>query len=99
MKAHNTAVGPDDMHYEFIKQLPSKSLQLLLKMCNNIWTNVQLHRNVEKPFIVAIPKIGKDDTNSENSRPLALSNCLYNLQRKVNKWLIWYLETKGLISD
>lgn len=34
-----TAVGPDDVHYQFMKQLPNKSLQVLLKFYNNIFGN------------------------------------------------------------
>ena len=31
MKSHNTAVDPDEIHYEFLKQLPSCSLDFLLQ--------------------------------------------------------------------
>ena len=29
MKSHNTAVGPDEIHYEFLKKRPSCSLDFL----------------------------------------------------------------------
>ena len=35
-KSHNTAVGPDEIHYEFIKNLLEESLNLLLKIFNDI---------------------------------------------------------------
>ena len=36
-KSHSTAVGPDKIHYEFLKQLSKKSMMYLLKIYNNIW--------------------------------------------------------------
>ena len=39
MKSHNTAVGPDEIHYEFLKQLPSCSLDFLLQAFNEVWVS------------------------------------------------------------
>ena len=39
MKSHDTAVGPDEIHYEFLKQLPSCSLDFLLHAFNEVWVN------------------------------------------------------------
>ena len=36
MKSHDTAVGLDEIHYEFLKQLPSCSLDLE-KACDTTW--------------------------------------------------------------
>ena len=36
-KAHDTAVGPDDIHYQILKQIPEKSLEVLLDIYNEIW--------------------------------------------------------------
>ena len=36
-KSHNTTIGPDEIPYEFLKQLPKISLQYLLQIFNNIW--------------------------------------------------------------
>ena len=38
-KSHNTAIGPDEIHYEFLRQLPPKSLEYLLAALNDIWKN------------------------------------------------------------
>ena len=35
-KSHNTAIGPDEIHYEFLRQLLSKSLEWLLTALNDI---------------------------------------------------------------
>ena len=36
-KAHDTATGPDEVHYQMLKHLPPKSLQTLLDIFNNMW--------------------------------------------------------------
>ena len=35
-KSHNTAVGPDEIHYKYFRQLPSKSSEYILTALNNI---------------------------------------------------------------
>ena len=49
--------------------------------------------------IVPIPKPGKDHTSSLSYRPIALTSCLCKtMERMVNERLIWYLESKFLIT-
>jgi hypothetical protein len=36
-KAHDTACGPDDIHYQLLKHLPESALQVLLDLMNDIW--------------------------------------------------------------
>ena len=38
-KAHDTAVGPDDIHYQILKHLPDESLCVLLDVFNEIWVS------------------------------------------------------------
>lgn len=99
-KAHNTTVGPDDIHYQFIKQLPNKLLELLLNLYNNIWTSSNFLDMWGQSFIIPIPKSGKDDTDSERYRLIALLSCLCKtMERMVNNRLTWYMETNGLIIN
>ena len=35
--SHNSAPGPDDVHYEMLRHLPTESLNLLLNLFNEIW--------------------------------------------------------------
>lgn len=37
-KAHNTAVGPDEIHYKLLRNLPKISREYLLSIYNDIWT-------------------------------------------------------------
>ena len=36
-KSHDTATGPDDIHYQMLKHLPPKVMTTLLNSLNNIW--------------------------------------------------------------
>jgi len=38
-KSHDSAVGPDDVHYQMLKHLPGASLETLLHDLNDIWIN------------------------------------------------------------
>ena len=49
-KAHNTAVGPDKIHYQFLKELPEPSTNFLLQIFNDLWSSSD------------IPKIWKETT-------------------------------------
>ena len=36
--SHNSATGPDEIHYQMLKHLPENSLETLLNIFNDIWT-------------------------------------------------------------
>ena len=99
MKSHNTAVGPDEIHYEFLKQLPSCSLDFLLQAFNEVWVSGKFP-SWKQATIIPIPKPGKDNTDPSNYRPIALTSCLCKtLERMINTRLIWFLESNGLITN
>ena len=100
MKSHNTAVGPDEIHYEFLKQLPSCSLDFLLQAFNEVWVSGKFPTSWKQATIIPIPKPGKDNTDPYNYRPIALTSCLCKtLERMINTRLIWFLESNGLITN
>ena len=50
--------------------------------------------------IVAIPKPGKDSSDPNNYRPIALTSCLCKtMERVMNNRLLWVLESKGLLAS
>ena len=75
-KAHNTAVGPDDIHYQLLKHLSDESLEVLLRIMNDIWTSGDFPETWHQAIVVPIPKPGKDPTNPTNYRPIALTSCI-----------------------
>ena len=98
-KSHDTATGPDEIHYQMLKHLPLKSLQTLLDIFNNMWETGKFPESWELATIIPIPKPGKDHTEPTNFRPIALTSCLCKtLERMINARLVWYLEINNLIS-
>ena len=96
---HDTAIGPDEIHYQFLKHLPLNSLIVLLEIFNHIWSTQTFPSIWKKANVIAFPKPGKDTTVPTNYRPIALTSCLCKtLERMVNNRLIYYLETNHILS-
>ncbi|KAL2092870.1 hypothetical protein ACEWY4_012668 [Coilia grayii] len=96
---HDTAVGPDMIHYQFLKHLPSTVLFHLLATFNVIWESGTVPESWKKAFVIPIPKPGKDHTDPTNYRPIALTSCLCKtMERMVNKRLVWLLESERHLS-
>ena len=41
-KFHDTATGPDEIHYQLLKHLPRDSLMVLLDIFNDIWASGEI---------------------------------------------------------
>ena len=88
MKSHNTAIGPDEIHYEFLKQLPPCSLDFLLHAFNGVWVSGKFPTSW-KQAIFSLLKPGKDHTDPSNYRPIILTSCLCKtLERMINTRLM-----------
>ncbi|MES9951106.1 MAG: reverse transcriptase domain-containing protein [Candidatus Thiodiazotropha sp.] len=99
-KSHDTATGPDNVHYQMLKHLPENSLSTLLQIFNDIWETGNFPESWRLATIIPIPKPGKDHTEPSNYRPIALTSCLCKtLERMINTRLVWYLESNDLITD
>ena len=98
-KSHDTAVGSDDIHYQFLKHLPLRSLDILLHIFIQIWHSGILPDSWKEAIVIPIPKPGKDSTNPANYRPIALTSFICKtLERMVNDRLVWFLEKNKLIA-
>ena len=99
-KAHNTAVGPDKIHYLFLKELPEPFTNLLLQIFYDLWNRGDILKIWKETTVIPIPKPFKDNTNAKNYRPISFSSCVCKtLERMVNAGVIWYLETNKLIIE
>ena len=97
--SHDSATGPDEIHYQMLKHLPDTSLETLLNIFNNIWTTSKFPDDWQYATIIPIPKPGKDPAEPNNYRPIALTSCLCKtLERMTNKRLTWFLESNNHIS-
>ena len=98
-KSHDTATGPDEIHYQMLKHLPENALSTLLHIFNDIWITGVFPDSWRLATVIPIPKPGKDHAEPTNYRPIALTSCLCKtLERMINKRLVWYLESNDLIS-
>jgi len=94
-KSHDSAVGPDDIHYQMLKRLPGAALETLLDVLNDIWITgnfPESWRTVLKP--------GKDELDPSSYRPIALTSCICKImERMINNSLVSYLEKHKLLSS
>ena len=64
-----------------------------------MWETRKFPESWELATIIPIPKPGKDHTEPNNYRPIALTSCLCKtLERMINARLVRYLEINNLIS-
>ena len=53
-KSHDTAAGPDDIHYQILKHLPDNALKTLLNILNDIWITGKFPKDWSKATIIPI---------------------------------------------
>ena len=75
-KAHNTAVGPDKIHYHFLKDLPEPA-NFLQQIFNDLWNSGD------------IPKIWKETTVIPISEPFIIKIISLINQIKTRLWLLY----------
>ena len=99
-KASDSAVGPDEVHYQFLRHLDEDTLKLLLQILNNIWSTGKFPPSWREATVIPIPKPGKDHSDPNNYRPIALTSCLCKtMERMVHTRLMWFLESNGLLAN
>jgi hypothetical protein len=98
-QCHDTAAGPDEIHYQIIKHLPYTSLSSLLHILNNIWQTGSFSSSWSEATIIPPPKPDEDHTCLSNYRPVAPTSCLCKtFERMVNNRLTRYLKTNSIPS-
>lgn len=99
-KAHDSAPGPDSVHYQMLKHLPEPCLFTLLSVFNDIWTSGKFPSSWSEATVIPLPKPGKDHKDPGSYRPIALTSCICKtFERMVNDRLMWYLENKGCLTS
>jgi len=98
-KSHDSAVGPDDIHYQMLKHLPPNAVNTLLGTLNNIWFAGNFPPSWRTSTVIPIPKPAKDAADPNNYCPIALTSCLCKvMERMINNRLVWFLERNKLIT-
>jgi len=99
-KAHDSAAGPDNIHYQMLKHMPESAVETLLEIFNSIWLTGEFPTSWSEATIIPIPKPGKDPTEPGNYRPIALTSCICKtLERIINDRLVWFLEKNKLLTQ
>ena len=95
----HTSVGPDQIHYDFFRHFSEATLHLLLRTFNHLWQNNIYPESWRESIIIALPKPGKNRSNPNNYRPIALTSCLGKLlERMIAKRLSHTFEKHSMIS-
>ena len=95
-----TAAGPDEVHNKILKNLPKQTIEVLVNLFNGMWASGTFPESWRQATVIPIPKPGKDHTNPQNYRPIALTSCICKLfERMVAKRLSWHLEVNNLLSN
>ena len=92
--------GPDDIHYEMIKQLDINQKKTIVELFNKIYDEGQVPKTWKHSLVIPIKKQGKDPRHTQNYRPISLTSCLSKtLERILNRRLQWALERNGLLNE
>ena len=84
----DSAVGPDDIHYQMLKHLPSEALYTLNTL-SDIWITGNFPSNWHNSYVVPVPKLGRDSADPSSYRPIALTSCFCQVtERMINKRLV-----------
>lgn len=99
-ESNNTAPGPDNIPYEFIRQLPVSEKLKILNLFNRIWQEGIYPDKWKNATIIPLLKPNKDPLKPESYRPISLTCCLGKLLEKmINYRLVWCLEKRNLLSE
>ena len=95
-----TSPGEDEILYSMIFNQPRSTKQFLLDILNSFWFSGTSPKSWKISIIVPVLKPLKDSYLPKNYRPIALTSCVCKIyERMVNARLVWYLESKNLLSN
>ena len=95
-----TSPGEDDILYSMISNLPRSTKKFLLEILNSFWCSGTSPKSWKISIIIPVLKPMKDSSLPKNYRPIALTSCISKIyERMINARLVWYLESKNLLSN
>ena len=85
-RAHDTAEGPDKIHYQLLKRLPPESLSLLLDIYNYIWQTGDFQQCWSEAIVIPTQSQGR---MNNKYRPISLTCCVgKSFERMINDRLV-----------
>ena len=83
-----------------ISHLSVSAKCFLLDTLNGLWISHTTPDAWHTSVVVPSHKPGRDPELPQSYRPIALTSCVCKLfERMVDNWLVWYLESKNLLSN
>lgn len=99
-KCKGTTPGPDEIHYEMIKNSTDETKEVILKLYNRLWRNCEFPDNWRNAIAIPVRKPGKDPKKPENLRTIQLTNVMCKImERMVNNRLTWWIEENKIINE
>lgn len=96
---HDSAPGIDGIPYSFITKAPNSAKKYFLQIINSIFSSGNVPDSWKIQIIIPILKSGKDPSNANSYRPIALSSALAKImEHLVKNRLEWILENRNLLS-
>lgn len=94
-----SSTGPDNIHYDMLKNIPIDGHFYLLRTFNNIWNQRVFPAQWRDSIIVPIKKPDKNPLKPSSYRPISLTCCECKVfEKMINRRLSWYLESNNLID-
>ena len=96
----SSSPGQDKIHYDILKHLHQKALQVLLDLYNLIWESGKIPADWKHSIVIPIYKPDKPKSDPKSYRPIALTSFLCKLMEKlIANRLTWYLESNNLLNN
>ena len=95
----NTSIGPDRIHYAFLKHMNETQMLEILKLFNYIWVEKDFPKEWTHSLVIPILKPGKPACDPKSYRPIQLTSCMSKtFERMVAKRMSWYIEHNEILS-
>ena len=93
----STSIGPDMVHYAFLKHMDETQRHEILKLFTFLWEKQCYPVEWTKSHVIPILKPGKPAYEAKSYRPIQLTSCLCKvMERILARRLSWYVEKAGL---
>lgn len=98
-QCNESSPGPDDIPYAFLRHMAESAFTFLLGLYNFVWRTGDFPSTWKVAVTLPLLKPGKDRCQANNYRPISLTSCICKVMEKmVNVRLMWYLESRNLLS-
>ncbi|XP_062527025.1 RNA-directed DNA polymerase from mobile element jockey isoform X1 [Bombyx mori] len=96
----DTAFGLDNISYKMLKNLSVDVKKMLILILNLLWNASLIPPEWKIDCLVPILKPGKDNTNHNSYRPIALTSCFGKLfEQMLKQRLEFYIESNKLLPS